>query len=306
MNEFLKYQEVQIALGVIILLIILFFLICWLCGRSMRREVYLCIEDFMRNCHEQDFYAPCRKMNEHVPLYKKLNGRRKAWYYSKYNRDFLEHFLAWFDVADDFTQRMANHMYEYHYFAHSEYLSCIEGVDLQKDLFPLIDDDFLYYVHAKIPSSLRTVQLYKYEVSRGFSDIPQTHNMKFVKEELERQKTYFDTLLKFPLSQQQRESIVKMEDNCLVVSSAGSGKTATSIAKIKYLVEKRALEPSRILAITYTRKAAGELCKRLETLKIKGVECKTFHRKAFDIIQEVTGKTPDLCEMNLMLQCFYD
>jgi DNA helicase-4 len=305
MEELLKYQEVQIALGVIILLIILFFVIRWLCGRSMRRKVYLCIEDFMRNCHEQDFYAPCRKMDEHVPLYKKLNGRRKAWYYNKYNRDFLEHFMDWFDVADDFTRRMANYMSAYHYFAHSEYLSCIDGIDLLKDLFPLLDDDFIYYVQAKVPSSLSTVQLYKYEVSRDLSDIPQTHNTKFVKEELERQKTYFDTMLKFPLSQQQRESIVKMEDNCLVVSSAGSGKTATSIAKIKYLVEKRGLEPSKILAITYTRKAAEELRKRLESLKITGVECHTFHGKAFDIVQNVTGKTPDICEMNLMLQCFY-
>ena len=305
MEELLKYPEIQIALGVIIFLIILYFVIRWLCGRSMRREVYLCIEDFMRNCHEQNFYTPERKIQTYFPLYKRLIDKRKAWYYNKYNRTFLEHFLAWFDVADNFTQRMANHMDEYHYFAHSEYLSCIDGIDLQKDLFPLLEDDFLYYVHAKVPSSLRTVQLYKYEVSRGFSDIPQTHNIKFVKEELERQKTYFDTMLKFPLSQQQRESIVKMEDNCLVVSSAGSGKTATSIAKIKYLVEKRALDPSRILAITYTKKAAGELKKRLELLKITGIECHTFHGKAFDIVQEVTGKEPDLCEKNLMLQCFY-
>ena len=40
-------------------------------------------------------------------------------------------------------------------------------------------------------------------------------------------------------------------------------------------------------------------------LKITGIECHTFHGKAFDIVQEVTGKEPDLCEKNLMLQCFY-
>lgn len=305
MEELLKYQEVQIALGVILFLIILFFVIRWLCGRSMRREVYLCIEDFMRNCHEQDFYVPCRKMEEHLSLYKKLNGRRKAWYYNKYHRAFLEHFLAWFDVAHEFTKRMSNYMGEYHYFAHSEYLSCIEGIDLVNNLFPLLEDDFIYYVHAKVPSSLLTVQLYKYEVSRRFSDVPHTHNIKFVNEELERQKTYFDNMLKFPLSQQQRESIVKMEDNCLVISSAGSGKTATTIAKIKYLVERRGLEPSEIFAVTFTTKARDELKKRLETLKINGVECQTFHGKAFHIVQEVTGKEPDLCEDNLMLQCFY-
>lgn len=305
MEELLKYQEMQIALGVIICLIILFFVIRWLCGRSMRRKVYLCIEDFMRNCHEQEFYVPCRKIEEHIPLYKKLNGHRKAWYYNKSHRAFLENFLAWFDMANEFTKRMALYMSEYHYFAHSEFLSCIKDIDLVNNLFPLLQDDFIYYVHAKVPSSLLTVQLYKYEVSRSFSDVPQTHNSIFVREELKKQKTYFDTLLKFPLSQQQRESIVKMEDNCLVISSAGSGKTATTIAKIKYLVEKRALEPSKILAITFTKKAKGELEKRLETLKINGVECHTFHGKAFKMVQEVTGKEPDLCEKNLMLQCFY-
>lgn len=312
MDDILKYTQdyplpTIIGLSVIAVLIV-YAILRWCLGRCMRRKVFLCVEYFIRNCHSQDFYGSYPKeFVEHISLYKKLNGRRASWYYklyySKWNRDFLEEFLAWFEIANDFMGRMSLYMGDNHYFAHSEFLSCIEGVDLLKNLSKILKDEFLYYVHAKVPESLLSIKTYEYELSRGFSDVPKEHNVNFVREELIRQKDYFDTLLKFPLSQQQRESIVKMEDNVLVVSSAGSGKTATSVAKIKYLVQKRGIDPSRILAFSYTRKAAGELKQRLGM----GNDdlCHTFSSFAYHIIQKVTGRTPDLCERNLMLQCLY-
>lgn len=312
MDIIIKYIEdyplpTKIGLSVIAILIV-YVLFRWYFGRYMRRKVFLCVEYFIRNCHSQDFYSSYPKeFVEHISLYKKLNGQKAAWYYklcySKGNRVFLENFLTWFEIANDFVGRMSLYMGDNHYFAHSEFMSCINGVDLQKGLTEILKDEFYYYVHAKVPSSLLSIQTYKYELSRGFSDIPQTHNVNFVREELIRQKSYFDTLLKFPLSQQQRESIVKLEDNVLVVSSAGSGKTATSVAKIKYLVQKRGIDPSRILAFSYTRKAAGELKQRLG-MNNDGL-CHTFSSLAYHIIQEATGVAPDVCDRNLMLQCFY-
>ena len=57
---------------------------------------------------------------------------------------------------------------------------------------------------------------------------------------------YFDHLFAYPLDDQQRESIVTLEDNTLVVSAAGSGKTSTIIGKTHYLVDQMNVEPNKI------------------------------------------------------------
>ena len=309
MNEVIdfiqEYQTLIIAVGVVVIAAILFFTTRWLLGRSMRRKVYLCIDFYIRNSHEQSFYAPTHKeFSEYAPLYKKLNRQKTAWYYSTTNKSFVDDFLGWFEKVDAFIGKVSEFMPDDHYFSHSEFLSCVGGLDISEVTKPFLTYEFLTYVNKEVPESLSTIDKYKRELERGFSDIPQTHNVAFVKEELERNKTYFDTVLKYPLDQQQRESIVKLEDNCLVISSAGSGKTSTSVGKIKYLVEKRHIDPSKILPLTYTTKAASELSERLD-LSDKGLVCHTFHSLAFGILAETTKEKPAICENSLMLQCFY-
>lgn len=49
----------------------------------------------------------------------------------------------------------------------------------------------------------------------------------------------------------------------LVVAGPGSGKTRALVARARYLVEQRGVAPERILALTYSRKAAGELGERM-------------------------------------------
>ena len=246
-NLIIEYQTTLLIAGGIILAICLYHVIRWLKGRSMRRKVYLCIDHFIRNCHEQNFYAPSHnEYSEYALLYKKLNRHKAAWYYTPTDKSFIEDFLGWFEKVDSFIGKVSAFMPDDHYFAHSEFLSCVDGIDFIEATNPFLIYEFQTYVNKVVPESLSTIDKYKRELERGFSDIPQTHNVKFVQEELERNKTYFDTLLKYPLDQQQRESIVKLEDNCLVVSSAGSGKTSTSVGKIKYLVERRNIQPSKI------------------------------------------------------------
>ena len=128
------------------------------------------------------------------------------------------------------------------------------------------------------------------------------HNEAFIKRELDENKEYFDTVLgNYPLDPQQRDSIVKLEDNCLVIASAGSGKTSTILGKAKYLVEKRCIAPTKILLITYTRKAANELHERM---KIDGITCSTFHALAYQIIAKVTGQAPSICDADVSLNVF--
>lgn len=117
------------------------------------------------------------------------------------------------------------------------------------------------------------------------------NNSTYVKNELSYQSDYFDKLFKYPLDTQQRTAIVTTEDNTLVVSSAGSGKTSTIVGKVRYLVERKGIKPEEILVVTYTRKAASELRERMD---IPGITSSTFHKHAMDTLGLLTGSKPTI------------
>lgn len=272
--------------------------------RRYYHKIYECIDYFIRNSHELTFYTN-NAFSEYEHLFIKCKSHRNSWFFGESEKYYIEKFLFWFDEVQTFKERMFSFMGEEHYFAHSEFLKCVEELNIEENTEFFLNNQFLKYVNKVIPESYLDLEKYKRALSIGFSDIPQKHNEKFVQEELANNKEYFDTVLKYPLDKQQRASIVKLEDNCLVISSAGSGKTSTSVAKIKYLVEKRHIAPSRILPLTYTTKAAKELTDRL-ALSAEGLRCYTFHSLAFHILAEANQEKPDVCDNNTMLQCFND
>ena len=127
-------------------------------------------------------------------------------------------------------------------------------------------------------------------------------NRDFREQQKTEHKEYFDTLFAFPLDEQQREAIVTLGENVLVTAAAGSGKTATIVAKTHYLVNKMHVDPRNILVVTYTRKAAEELQTRVG---VAGVECSTFHKHAIDTIARIEGEKPVICE-NTTLNTLFD
>lgn len=127
----------------------------------------------------------------------------------------------------------------------------------------------------------------------SINSLVKKHNETIIKSRLDQNKDFFDYCLTYPLDGQQRRSIVSEENNCLVVSSAGSGKTSSIVGKVKYLTEKLNINPERILLISYTNKAAAELTDRMD---IPGLRGYTFHKLALDLIGQVTGQKPSICE----------
>lgn len=127
----------------------------------------------------------------------------------------------------------------------------------------------------------------------AINNLVKQHNEGVITFLLDTHKDFFDHCLKYPLDKQQRRSIVSEEDNCLVVSSAGSGKTSSIVGKVKYLTEIKGIAPNRILLISYTNKAAAELTERMATNGLKGY---TFHKLAIDIIGKTTGTKPSICD----------
>lgn len=123
--------------------------------------------------------------------------------------------------------------------------------------------------------------------------IVKRHNEQVIQDTLDTHKVFFDHCLKYPLDTQQRRSIVSEEDNCLVVSSAGSGKTSSIVGKGRFLVDIKHINPQKILLISYTNKAAAELTERMD---IEGLRGYTFHKLAIDIIGKATGQKPSICD----------
>lgn len=82
------------------------------------------------------------------------------------------------------------------------------------------------------------------------------------------------------LDPQQRAAAEIVRGPVAVLAGAGAGKTRVITHRIAYGVEEGTYTPNRVMALTFTTKAAGELRGRLRAMGIVGVQAKTFHAAA--------------------------
>lgn len=81
------------------------------------------------------------------------------------------------------------------------------------------------------------------------------------------------------LNAEQLKIVKKTEGPCLVLAGAGSGKTRVLVYKVCYIIEQ-GVDPSSILLVTFTNKAAREMIKRIEQIMghyPAGLYAGTFH-----------------------------
>ena len=230
----------------------------------------------------------------YIPRQKAQNRKKDE----EFQRIAEEAYHKFNDQIGEGTEHATRITAEQHYIAVSEwnafknlYKPLSEAIELLKKekeprILPTQYDTFLNIYNSTSDDNYRT-----------------EHNKKAKELCKQRCAEYFSHLFAYPLDDQQQDAIVTIEDNTLVVSAAGSGKTSTIIGKTHYLVDQLEVNPNRILLISYTRKAAGELRDRLD---YEGITCSTFHRLALDIIAEETGIMPTICKPDLLQQVFYD
>src|SRR5690625_5471544 len=68
------------------------------------------------------------------------------------------------------------------------------------------------------------------------------------------------------MNQQQQSAIAYLSGPCLVLAGAGSGKTRVITHKISWLIKECAYDARRVVALTFTNKAAREMSQRLKAL----------------------------------------
>ncbi|MBT2423674.1 ATP-dependent DNA helicase UvrD2 [Streptomyces sp. ISL-22] len=108
------------------------------------------------------------------------------------------------------------------------------------------------------------------------------------------------------LDPEQREVATALHGPVCVLAGAGTGKTRAITHRIAYGVRAGILQPSSVLAVTFTNRAAGEMRGRLRQLGAAGVQARTFHSAALRQLQyfwpkAVGGSMPRLVDRKVQL-----
>lgn len=87
------------------------------------------------------------------------------------------------------------------------------------------------------------------------------------------------------LDPEQRLAAETLVGPTCILAGAGTGKTRTVTHRIAYGIAKGVFAANRVLALTYTNRAAGELRSRLRQLGVGSVSVKTFHAAALSQLE---------------------
>ena len=98
------------------------------------------------------------------------------------------------------------------------------------------------------------------------------------------------------LDEDQRVAAEAPRGPVCILAGAGTGKTRTITYRIANLIDRGQVAPNRVLAVTFTKRAAGEMRDRLITMGIGGVQARTFHSAAMRQLQyfwpQIAGDLP--------------
>ena len=122
-------------------------------------------------------------------------------------------------------------------------------------------------------------------------ELLEQRNNEFIERKLIEYKEYFDHIFtdvgeNINLDEEQRRIILRDDDYCLINAGAGSGKSTTMAAKVKYLVDKLKVKPEEIIMLTFTKKSSEDLDEKVNESLDLGIPVSTFHSLGMKFIKK--------------------
>lgn len=267
---------------------------------------------FQRNHHQFDF-----KLEELTELRIKkgcffskliiINGDHKCFVLKGYKNDQLQLFKqrAQQKIVNLISQSDCWQRFELaieRYGSNAVYFSSYQWQPLVElsQLFTRLEPLGLNSEHFTDPSQKYLLKLAKIFTSDRVSDLGRrAHNKNVVVELLNRYKPFFDRIEKMPLTNKQRIACLTDDDHTLVNAGAGSGKTATLVAKAGYIIQSDLAQADEILILAFGNKAAEEMSERLgkqlPSVAAK-IQVSTFHGLGKEVIAQCSQSKLSLAD----------
>ena len=137
-------------------------------------------------------------------------------------------------------------------------------------------------------------------VFSSLHDYFESANQQFIQNESLKYDELFSNVDGKSLDFQQRTAVIADEDRILVLAGAGSGKTLTIAAKVKYLCEVKNVKPDEILLVSFTKKSAQEMNERIQKKLGINARATTFHKLGLEIIKNANGRRPEVSDENVL------
>ena len=205
----------------------------------------------------------------------------------------------------DFSDRIDNLKQGNHYVARSEYLKLKDDCNSSfRSIETLVKTKMISEYCHKYNVDEKSVY-HAIDNYNNTDKIIKKCNEDYICKTLIKEKDYLDNVLKevdpvINLDENQRKVVLTDEDYCLVIAGAGAGKTTTVAAKVKYLVEKKAIDPKEILVISFTNKAVNELKDKInENLEIP-CTISTFHAIGNAILRKDNNEKMQIAQDSML------
>ena len=189
-----------------------------------------------------------------------INDDVKLSFKSKYTKEYFDFYddLDFDSRIDEFNKKIL--------------------ADKKDEILSLFPDKYISH------SEIKEIQI-KNNLKFNIDDFITEHNDNFIKRQLKTDQDYFDNFLGKSLDKNQRIAVLTDDDATQIVAGAGTGKTLTIQAKVKYLLDKKGIKPEDILCISFSNSASEDLADKLDnTIGNAPVEVRTFHSLGFKIL----------------------
>ena len=124
-------------------------------------------------------------------------------------------------------------------------------------------------------------------------------NAIFLSRQKKRLDDFFSSVERNPLTDEQKDCCICMDNAVQIVAAAGSGKTSTIVARVGYVLKEGLALPKEILILAFNRSVKKEIESRIrerlgDIPDIRSISVRTFHAFGLEVIERSAGQKPRL------------